>query len=305
MKLPRYWSVLFSCWLVFSGLVVAQQSTAGPSVNMVVTAEARHGGNPGPVTQEDVMVWEGKTRDKVTSWLPAQGDHAQLDVFLLLDDSSGLSLGSQLGDLRQFINAQPSTTRVGVAYMQNGAAQVVQNPTEDHAQAAKSLRLPVGLAGINASDLVKRWGANSPRREVVIVSDGVDRYYGQPDLQDPYVSAAIEDAQRAGVIVYAIYNPGAGHASHSYWLNYWGQLYLAQVAEATGGESYYIGFTGPAVAFAPFLDDVDHRLGRQYLLTFTAKPESKGGMQKVRVRTELPDTELVTSDKVFVPEGPQ
>ncbi len=30
---------------------------------------------------------------------------------------------------------------------------------------------------------------------------------------------------------------------------------------------------GPAVSFAPFLEDLSRKLGQQYLLTFDAKPE--------------------------------
>jgi hypothetical protein len=300
--------------LCFLALNTAAQSTAssgGTPVNMVVTVEARHGMNPSPVDKQDVMVYEGKTRDAVTSWTAAKGDHADLELFILLDDSTSASLGTQLDDIRQFINAQPSTTKVGVAYMQNGTAQVIQNLTNDHAQAAKSLRLPLGSAGVNASpyfsldDLIKRWPQTGARREVVMVSDGIDLYYTGSDVQDPYVDQAIGDAQRAGVVVFAIYNPGAGHYARSYWRSYWGQLRLSRVADETGGESYYIGFTGPAVSFVPYLDNVQHRLDEQYLLTFLAKPESKSGLQPVRLTTELPNTELVAADHVYVPAGAQ
>jgi hypothetical protein len=283
----------------------------GVPVNMVVTVESRHGEHPPPVDREVVMVYQGKTRDKVTSWVAAQGDHAQLELFILLDDSSGPSLGTQLDDIRQFINAQPATTKVGVAYMQNGTAQVVQNLTDEHALAAKSPASLRGVAGVNASpyfalsDLVKRWPASSRRREVVMVSDGIDRYYDMEDQQDPYVIDAISDAQRARVVVHTIYNPGVGHFGHSYWRNYWGQLYLARVADETGGQSYYMGFTSPAVAFAPFLDDVDHRLTNQYLLTFDAMSGKKGGLQPLKITTELRAVSLAAADKVYVPLGPQ
>ena len=290
----------------------AQQASApaGPAVNMVVTADARHGMNPGPVDQQDVMVYEGKTRDNVTSWVPAKGENADLELFILIDDSASASLGTQLDDIRQFISSQPSTTKVGVAYMQNGIAQIVQNLTSDHAQAAKSVRLPMGIAGVNASpyfsleDLIKRWPAGSRRREVLMISDGIDLYYGE-DLQDPYVSHAIEQAQRAGIVIFAIYNPGAGHYAHSYWRSYWGQLYLSQVTDETGGDSYYMGFNGPAVSFVPYLDQLQHRLNNQYLLTFTAKPEKKSGLQPVRLTTELPNTELIGADHVYVPASPE
>ena len=147
--------------------------------------------------------------------------------------------------------------------MQDGIARIEQNLTSDHAQAAKALRLPMGMRGANGSpyfslsDLIKRWPESTARREVLMVSDGIDRYYGSGDLDDPYLDEAIDDAQRAGILVSAIYTPGVGHFGHSYWQTYWGQLYLAQLADKTGGEAYYIGFNGPPVSFAPYLEDLD------------------------------------------------
>jgi hypothetical protein len=296
-------------WLS-AGLLLAQQTAAptGPAVHMVVTAEARHGSNPPEIGAEDVMVFEGRDRDKVESWTPLRGDHAGREFFILLDDGSSVSLGSQLEDIKQFINAQPATTKIGVGYMQNGIAQVLQEPTADHAAAGKALRLPLGNPGINASpyfalsDLIKKWPDNGVPRSVLMITDGIDLYWGaQP--QDPYVDTAIEQAQKAGITVSAIYTPGVGHYEHSYWRVYWGQIYLSQVADETGGESYYIGFTGAPVAFSPYLEDITRRLNNQYLLTFIPKPQKKAGMQKVRLRTEVPNVDLVGSDRVFVPAG--
>jgi len=181
--------------------------------------------------------------------------------------------------------------------MQNGIARMEQRPTSDHALAAEVLRLPLGISGINASpyfslsDLIKKWPQSCARREVLMISDGIDRYYGS-HLQDPYLAAAIEDAQRAGVVVFVIYTPGVGHYSHSYWRTYWGQIYLSQLAHETGGESYYIGFTGAPVTFVPYLDDLAERLTQQYVLTFSTKPKKKNGLQPVRVTTEVRNAEL-------------
>ena len=226
----------FAVWTSVTGSVCAQNtSTQGVPAHMLVTVEARHGSDVPEISRDDVMVYEGKDRDQVVDWVPARGDHAGLELFILLDDGSNLSLGRQLEELRQFITAQPASAKIGLAYMQIGIARVEQNPTSDHALTAKALRLPMGMAGINASpyfslsDLIKRWPASSDRREVLMVSDGVDRYYGVGDLQDPYLDAAIDDAQRADIFVFAIYNPGAGHFGHSYWQNYWGQIYLSRV----------------------------------------------------------------------------
>ena len=84
----------------------------------------------------------------------------------------------------------------------------------------------------------------------------------------------------------------------------WGQNYLSQVAEETGGEAYYLGFGAP-VTFAPYLEDITRRLTRQYLLTFLAKLEKKAGMQRIKLRTEVPNAELVAADRVYVPATPQ
>jgi len=285
-------------------------AAAGGGVNLVVTVEARHGSNVPDITRDDVMVYEGRDRDRVTGWLPLQGDHAGLELFILLDDSSSVSLGSQLEDIRQFISAQAATTKIGVAYMQNGIAQVLQNLTSDHALAAKALRLPLGSPGANASpyfslqDLIKRWPSSEERHEVLMITDGIDRYWGStPD--NPYVDSVIEQAQKAGVIVFSIYTPGMGHYGHSFWRTYWGQNFLSQLSDETGGESYYLIGSAPPVTFAPYLEDMAKKLGRQYLLTFIPKPQKKAGMQRVKVQTEVPNAELVSADKVYVPATPQ
>jgi hypothetical protein len=289
-----------------STLLKGQQSPAtGTPVHMVVTAEARHGADVPVIQKEDVMVYQGRDRVKTTDWIPLQGDHAELELFLLLDDASGSSLGSQLEDLRRFTNSQPATTRIGVGYMRNGTVDILQDLTDDHNKAAKSLRLPFGDAGVNASpyfsisDLIKRWPEAPVRREILMVSDGIDRY-GPGGASDPYVDQAVEQAQRAGIVIFSIYSPGAGHFGHSFWRINWGQNYLSQLSDETGGESFYLGSEAP-VSFSPYLDDLSRRLLHQYLLTFLAKPVKKAGMQGVKVRTEVSNAELVAADSVYVP----
>ena len=309
-KLSLLFFTLVTVFLMTLYAVGQEASSGGVPVHMLVTVEARHGTTPPEITPQDVMVYEGHDRDRVTDWVPAKGEHAALEFFILIDDGASLYLGSLLEDIRQFINAQPATTKIGIAYMQNGVAEVLQNPTTDHALAAKALRLPLGYIGADASpyfslqDLIKRWPQSNVRREVFMVSDGVD-WFGGSGAEDPYVDAAIADAQRAGVVVFDIYMPGQGHAAHSYWRYYWGQIYLSQVAEETGGEAYYIGFTGAPVTFAPYLEGVANRLNNQYFLGFVAKPEKKAGMRRVRLRTEVPNAELVAAPQVYVPAASQ
>jgi hypothetical protein len=150
-----------------------------------------HKGTPVPeINSNEVMVYQGHDRNKVLEWIPAQGDHAALQLFFLIDDALDQTVGTQLEDIRQFINHQPPTTLIGIAYMQNGIARVEQDLTNDHQQVVKALRLPQGNPGVNASpyfslsDLIKRWPATWARRAVFMVTDGVDRFYGTGDLQD-------------------------------------------------------------------------------------------------------------------------
>lgn len=303
-------AILFGIVILLSGVAgVSAQTTAsnGIPVHMVVTVEPRKGAEMPSLAREDVLVSQNKDRDTVTEWTPAPVDGSGLEFMILLDDASNTTLGSQLEDIRKFIDEEPVSAKVGVAYMQNGIARIVQSPTTDHALAGKALRLPLGDPGANGSpyfslsDLAKRWPAGASRREVLMVSDGIDRYYGAGDWEDPYLDAAIDDAQRAGIIVSALYSPGAGHFGHSFYQTYWGQLYMSKLADKTGGESYYIGMTGPPVAFAPYLDDVRARLTHQYLLTFLARPPKKAGLQQVKITTEVPHVDLVAADKVYVP----
>jgi hypothetical protein len=289
--------------------ILSAQTTPGNGipVHAVVTAEAHKGKNPPAIGQQDVLVTESKEHDPVTEWIPAQGDHAALQFFILIDDGANMSLGTEMQALRNFIEAQAPSTEVGLAYMENGTAQIAQNLTSDHDSVAKALHLPNGISGINGSpyfslsDLVKRWPAGAPRREVLMISDGIDRYYGIGDLNDPYLAAATDDALRAGIIVSAIYTPGVGHFGHDFYMTYWGQLYMAQLADQTGGEAYYIGFTGAPVSFTPYLDELSNRLTHQYLLTFLAKPPKKAGLQRVKIATEVPNLDLVGPKRVWVP----
>ena len=307
----RYQFVLIACLIsvALGSCALAQPApnTNGTPVHMIVTVEPKKGSEVPVVNREDVMVYEGKIRDQVTDWVPAEGDHAGLEFFVLIDDGASSALDTQLRDIKKFIAELPATAQVGVAYMQNGIARIEQNLTNDHDLAAKAIRLPLGYFGASASpyfslsDLVKHWQPDGNRDEVIMISSGSDPYYGTGDTLDPYLETAIEDSQRAGVLVSAIYAPGAGHSGHSHWRSYWGQIYLSKLTEETGGEGYYIGFFGAAPDFSPYLQDATNRLGHQYLLTFLARPQKKSGLQPVKLRTELHNVDLVSADEVYVP----
>jgi hypothetical protein len=275
------------------------------TVKTILTVESRHDHdrNIPSLNREDVMAYERHERLRVTDLVALTGESAGLELFILIDEASDSKLGSQFGDLRDFIEEQPQTTAIGIGYMQHGTVDIVQNLTADHSRAAHALRLPIWSGGaspyLSLGDLIKRWPDSSARREVVMVTGGVD-ILGGPLPMNPYLDAVIENAQRNEIVVYAIYMPGAGHAGHSFFRLNWGQNQLAQLAEETGGEAYMLGF-GPLVSFAPYLDEIAAHLTHQYRVTFLMMPENKGGFRDVKFSTEASNAEVVAPAKVYVP----
>jgi len=158
---------------------------------------------PPPLTRQDILVYSGKTRLGTINWVPAQGQRAGLQLAILIDNSaSQVGVGSQLHDLAGFISLQSKNTAIGIFYAQNGTVQTAANFSTNHDAVAKALRLPFGPRAGNSpsvylslSDLVKnRWPVTGARREVLLISSGVDRLNGGPE--SPYVDAAIEDVQK-------------------------------------------------------------------------------------------------------------
>ena len=288
----------------------AQETSTGRAI---VTVNTKGAEDATTVPKQTISLYENRKPQDVTGWVPLRGERSGLQLVVLLDDSSRGNLGLQLNDIRTFLNGLPPNAQVAIGYMRNGTPNLVQNFTSDHAQAAKSLRLPSGNAGINGSpyfclsDLVKHWpgGDSNVRREVIMVTDGVDRYSGARfDPENPYVQAATSDAQKAGVVVYSIYFRGQGRLDRSFVATDGGQNYLTMVSGSTGGKVYLEGFGNP-VSFAPFLSDIQRKLQNQYELSFvsTAKP----GLQGIRVKTSQPNTSLEYPQRVPVggATGPQ
>jgi hypothetical protein len=329
--------VLLGLGLATLGMQGQEKSSPGTvPVHMVVMVEPlRDSDNTVPaLSREDVKVRQGKNNLQVTGWIPARGDQAGLQLFILIDDTCDTTLGGQLDDLRAFIKAQPATTWIGVGYMRNAGVNIVQNFTTDKDQAAKALRLPLGSLGASDSpylsliSLLQGWPQNKMRRSVIMVTDGIDRLrglstpsgtamgrgpagagnFGRPYQTMPSISPDVDRAssaaQRYGVIINTIYSRGVGHAGRNYFEMNNGQNGIAKLADETGGESFFLGLQNP-VSFKPYLDRLQLILDNQYFLVFQAIPGKKDGLQRVKVSTEVPKVEIVSADNVWVPAAAQ
>jgi hypothetical protein len=276
-----------------------------------------------PLQKEDVKVKQGKNFLQVRQLIPAQGDNAALQLMILIDDTLNTSVGNNLTDLKDFIKAQPSSTVIGVGYMSNAGVNVAQNFTSDHDLAVKAVRLPRGSFStmdspyLSLISLVKGWPQQNVRREVLMVTDGIDRLRGEtpqasrlgPNFGPVYhsmptisvdASSASEISQRYNVLVSSIYAVGVGRAGRSSWDLQLGLSGLTKIAEETGGECFSLS-TSQAVSFKPYLETLQKLLSSQYYLVFLAVPKNKAGLQRVTVQTELSNSEILAPDNVWVP----
>ncbi len=273
-------------------------------VTVTVTAVAKKG-TPPPIKKDDVQVFQGKERVQVADWR----HDGPLYLAILIDDSIDTEAASQWNDLRAFINEQPQDTLVAVAYARNGAAMVVQDFTQDHALAAKALRIPLGNLGAFSSpylalqDWLKRWPSSSGdhRSSIIMISSGIDYFRGGFEPIDPDLDTTIQHAQKANVNVWTIYYPGEGHVGRGYFRVFNAQSNLSRLSEETGAESYYLSFDRP-VTLKPYFDELNQHFNNQYLLTFgTAGGGKKGKFERVRVVTEVPNVQFLTPSEVFLP----
>ena len=278
---------------------------SGPAISVVVTAEPKRGKTIPPLEVEDLVVKQGREKLHVAALEPVSG--ARLQLLLMIDDSAAESFNTEIRSLKDFVMAQPANAEVAVGYMHNGMTQMASDFTPDHAAAAKAIRVALGPGGDDVSpydsltDALKKWPqTDAPRREIVMVSSGIEGLGGGLVPDNPYVNAGIEAAQKAGVVVYTIYSPSVGHAGHSLWRATWGQNFLAQLSDETGGEFYQIGIGSP-VSFEPFLKSILEAEQHQYLLTFMARQQGKPGLQPVHITVIEKDASLAAPDKVFVP----
>jgi hypothetical protein len=286
---------------------VAQTENTAGQAQVVVTVNADKAQPAAPLQQGDITVKvKGRSAD-VVGLTAIKDATAPTQLVFMFDESARSYLALQFPDLKKFIEGLPASTSVAVAYMSNGRAVMAQKLTADHKLAADSLRLTNGIPGITGSpyfclsDLAKHWPSQEKARRVVfMVTNGEDPYYRSRDLQDPYVAAAIQDSQKANLLVYSIYFRNTFGGGPNSFSTLMGQSYLQHVADATGGQFYSMAMSSP-VSFQPFLKQFKQSLERQYLLTFAA---GNTGWQFVQVRSKAKGLKLTAPKAIYVEKNP-
>jgi hypothetical protein len=339
-------SAVKSASLVCAALLASQtgqvQEKAAPApaqVHVVVTDSAfRLDQELPPLTAKDVKLKLSKNPVEVSQLVPAQGQNATMQLLILLDEVTNTSIGNDLNDLKDFIKSEPPTTLIAIGYMSNANVNIVQNFTQDHELAANAVRLPRGSMStmdspyLSLMSVIKGWPQHAVRREVLMITDGIDRargerpqmqmetmgmgprgrrgnVYASPNLGYQSLPTISQDAQQASrtsqrynVIVFTLFAPGVGRAGRSQWDLEIGLSNMTMLSEESGGECFALSTTA-LVSFKPYLDRLDKELGNQYYMVFPGTQGKNPGLQGIDVKTLIPNSELLAPDNVWV--GPQ
>ena len=274
----------------------------------VVTIMPKHDGDQAPnLSTQDLTIKVNGKDTKVTNLESLRSATDPIELVVLIDSSARTSLGRQFEDIEQFVNTLPPNVRVTIGYMMNGNSNLTGPFTADHAAVLRGLHLPIGGAGVDGSpyfclsDLAKRWPSRETnvRREVVMVTDGVDEYERRYDPEDPYVQAAINDALRAHLVVYSIYWTNRGRFDRSMYANNAGQNLLLAVTQATGGKSFWEGMGNP-VSFQPYFEELTRRFKNQYELSFAVPMNGKPQIEQFKLKFKAPGSEVDSPEQVYV-----
>jgi hypothetical protein len=285
--------------LLMAAPAFAQSGDATGHGRAVITVLAMHSKMTPAISAEDMSAKVNGKDAAVTSWTPLRGANGGLELVVLIDGGAR-NLGRQFDEIKQFIQGLRPDTMAAVGYMENGRAVLASPLSADHAQVVGEIHLPAAPSSnpyFSLSDLAKHWPSQSRgvRREVVLVSDGIDPNIPQFDAADPYIAGAVADSVRAGLVVYTIY-----WKSRSADDNFSdGKSSMAEVTQATGGNGYWAG-TGNPVSFQPFFVDLARRLDNQYELDFAARLDRKPAIENFKFKVTGMALEVASPQQVFV-----
>lgn len=308
MKKRRWLVGALSGLLLMVGPVLAEKGSSTCQGRTIVTIMPAKTGQTVPsVPVQDL---KGKVSGKemnVTKWSQLRADSDPLELVILIDGSARTSLGLQLTTVARFIEQMPKNSKMAIAYMLNGRALFASSLSSDPSAVLRGLHAPMALPESNGSpyfslsDLAKNWPSTDPtaRREVLMITDGVDEYEMHYDPEDPYVQTAIRDSLKARLVVYAMYWTNRGWFDNTQYENDSGQNLLIQVVQATGGISFWQGMGNP-VTLDPYFDQLRQILNNQYELQFTVPLKARTHIQSMKLQVKAGPVKVTAPDRVFV-----
>jgi hypothetical protein len=300
--------------LFAAGLVLLVPALPIPSLSaqttgkFVLTVHAKKSDVSVPVLHaDDLAVTVNGEHARITSLAPLASE--PIELLIAIDDGLRSSFNNQLGDLKKFLGELPENVYTAIGYMQHGQVVLAGNGfTKDHAAVIHAIRTPTGISGVNGSpyfvisDVCRHWPSKSgiARRELLMISDGVDRYTGlRYDPLNPYLQTAVKDAHNSNVLVDSIYYSATG--MNGAGVNS-GENYLQQLANETGGYFFNEGMSEP-VSITGYLQKLKTRLANQYEVEFALPKGKPMSDAKLKVKLEERTLEAEAQDTVALKSG--
>lgn len=307
--------------LVFSVMPPALAQTPTMLVLRAMPAKAQKGEPFKPLpalAQSDIgeIKIGGKTV-AITSVTPLLKGPTTLQLMVLLDSEQMIGGNGQFDSMNKFFTDMPSNIEIGVGWMLQSKAVIVQPPTLDRALVAKVLirktreeaASPKNDNGNPYSclkDLAAHWPNGDPAklRAVLMFTDGITRTNGngqsKGDQQNDDVTAASQFLQRASIVPFPFfwldYPPVDPNRSNGGQLE--GQQNFTQLAKDTGGEALQEGQFAPGT-FDPLLNKLYSVFQGSVVVTVTA-PGPAGKFQRLDVKSTKDDIKILGPDSVMV-----
>ncbi len=282
-------------------------------VSVLVTVGSKTKDAPPEVPKDAVYVHQDNQTRRVLDWQPLSQGGATLDLVVYIDDSMDHSVGGPLMDAAAFIRALPPNARIEIAYSLSGHSQIGQAFTTDREAAIKALHIPLGRStgsyGLYSglTDFIHGWPEDATRRELLIISDGIDLLRGFSQSlpgENPDLDTLNNVLRREGIVVFTIFGNGGSALLHGSAMTSVGQSCLQSLSDESGGEAF-LGLQ-TAYSFTPYLNQISEDLANQYLLTFEAVApiNNKPKLSKLQAGAEVPGTVIHAPAHVNVPPSP-
>ncbi|MCA1632739.1 MAG: VWA domain-containing protein [Acidobacteria bacterium] len=144
----------------------------------------------------------------------------------------------------------------------------------------------------------KMRNANSPRRALVVITDGDDTY-SRARLSD-----AIQMAQKTDTIIFAISTKGGFATSavpgvEAGTVKDGGDKDIQKLSEETGGRSFY---TGDMLALERAFQKIGEELRSQYLITYRPEGPFDGRERRIEVKLASADGLKVNAKRAYTPD---
>ncbi len=276
-----------------------------------------------PLTNSDIgeVKIGGKTAP-VTGFVPLFHDpHSPvLQLMVLLDSEQMLGANGQFVDIKQFFKDLPPNVEIGVGWLLQGRAVVVQPFTTDRELAGKALIAKTRAEAANPKndngnpfqclrDLAAKWPTPDPAklRAVLMFTDGITRSNGQimvgganGEQMNPDVSGASQLLQREGVVPYPFFwqDPIVPDPNRSEGGQLEGQQNFSDLASETGGAALEEGLFAPG-SLAPLLNRLYKTLESEAVLTVNA-PGKPGSFTRIDIKSTRDDIKIFAPDSITV-----